>query len=207
MATDRHRPQLRILVANETNEDLKAIAQLALDIGEMVIATEMDMEKVGKVAADELPDVALVGLRESTDHALGMISEIVERGICPVIMLINEQNPGFVSQASKRGIYAYASPLGAEELRSAIDVALSRFEGYERLQGAMNRRGLIECAKGILMERYNLDRDQAFEMLRRQARSSGLKITRAAEMVLDGQRMLPSQNPERADDSVPAPQE
>jgi AmiR/NasT family two-component response regulator len=203
MATDR--PQLRILVANETNEDLKQIAQLAIDIGELVIATEMDMEHVGEVAADELPDVALVGLRESTDHALGMISEIVERGICPVIALINEQNPAFVSLASQRGIYAYASPLGGEELRSAIDVALTRFEGFERLQGAMNRRGLIECAKGILMERYDLDRDQAFEMLRRQARNSGLKITRAAEMVLDGQRMLPSKlDLELVDDPAPA---
>jgi len=132
-----------------------------------------------------------VGLLGNTAHALDLISEITQAGICPVIALIPEEHPEFTKQASERGIYAYASPIGPEELRGAIDVALSRFGRYEQLEGAMSRRGTIECAKGILMERYLIGEQQAFEMLRRQARSSSMKIGDAAETVMQGHRLLP----------------
>ena len=53
------------------------------------------------------PDVALVGLGASSDHALGMIERIVDEAACPVIALIHAPDPGFVREASKRGVFAY----------------------------------------------------------------------------------------------------
>jgi hypothetical protein len=38
------------------------------------------------VTARERPDVALVGLGESSDHALGLIEKIVHESACPVIV-------------------------------------------------------------------------------------------------------------------------
>ena len=187
--------ELRVLAANETVEDLEQIASLVIQIGHVVVARGVRIDQMARVAAEERPDVAVVGLRGDTAHALDLISEITRAGICPVITLIAEENPEFTKQASERGIYAYASPIGPEELRGAIDVALSRFGRYEQLEGAMSRRGTIERAKGILMERYLIGEQQAFEMLRRQARSSGMKIGDAAETVVHAHRLLPPQSP------------
>ena len=48
-----------------------------------------------------------MGLGESSQHALDLIEKIVQEAFCPVILLIHEPNPGFVREASRRGIFAY----------------------------------------------------------------------------------------------------
>jgi AmiR/NasT family two-component response regulator len=56
-----------------------------------------------------------------------------------------------------------------------------------QLQIALDSRVVIEQAKGILAERFSLRTDQAFELLRRAARSNRLAIhTLAAEVVANG---------------------
>jgi GAF domain-containing protein len=56
-----------------------------------------------------------------------------------------------------------------------------------QLQTALDSRGLIERAKGALMERERLDEQEAFTHLRRAARSSGRKLSEVAAEVAAGQ--------------------
>jgi len=57
----------------------------------------------------------------------------------------------------------------------------------DQLQVALDSRGLIERAKGALMERERLDDQEAFTHLRRAARSSGRKLSEVAAEVAAGQ--------------------
>jgi hypothetical protein len=57
----------------------------------------------------------------------------------------------------------------------------------DQLQTALDSRGLIERAKGALMERERLDDQEAFTHLRRAARSSGRKLSEVAREVAAGQ--------------------
>ena len=135
-----------------------------------MIAREIDVEDVGAVTARERPDVALVGLGESSEHALALIDKIVREAACPVIVLIHARDPDFVKEASKRGVFAHISDADVEDWQSSIDIVLRRFAEYHDLEGAFGRRALIERAKGILMERHGVDEASAFEMLREQSR-------------------------------------
>jgi AmiR/NasT family two-component response regulator len=56
----------------------------------------------------------------------------------------------------------------------------------DQLQTALDSRGLIERAKGALMERERLDEQEAFTHLRRAARSSGRKLSQVAGEVAAG---------------------
>src|SRR5829696_9480081 len=194
--TSRETDHLRVLIANERRDRLALVAPIVAALGHEVIAREIDVDEVGPVTARERPDVALVGLGESSEHALVLIEKIVQEASCPVILLIHEPNPGFVREASKRGIFAYITDGESEdgpEWQSSIDIVLRRFTEYHDLEGAFGRRAVTERAKGILMERHSVDDADAFEMLRDQSRRANTKLADVAAAVVDGHRLLPQQ--------------
>ena len=143
------------------------------------------------MTARERPDVAFVGLGESSAHALELIDRIVREAACPVIVLLHARDPEFIREASKRGVFAHISDADVEDWQSSIDIVLRRFAEYHDLQGAFGRRALIERAKGILMERHGIDEASAFEMLREQSRTATRKLVDLAAAVVDGHRLLP----------------
>ena len=182
---------LRVLIANERKDRLALVAPIVVALGHEVIAREIDVHDVGPATARERPDVALVGLGESSEHALELIDKIVREASCPVIVLLHARDPEFISEASKRGVFAHISDADVEDWQSAIEIVLRRFAEYQDLQGAFCRRALIERAKGILMERHSIDEASAFEMLREQSRVGNRKLIDLATAVVDGHRLLP----------------
>jgi AmiR/NasT family two-component response regulator len=190
---------LRILIANERKDRLALVASVVVALGHEVVAREIEVEDVGKVTARERPDVALVGLGQSSDHALELIDKIVREAACPVIVLLHAPDPAFVREASKRGVFAHISDNDVEDWQISIDIVLRRFTEFKDLEGAIGRRALIERAKGILMERHSLDEDAAFEMLRQRSRSDNRKLTDLATAVVDGYRLLPKHRDVPAD--------
>jgi AmiR/NasT family two-component response regulator len=187
----RETKHLRVLIANERKDRLALVAPIVVGLGHEVIAREIDVQDVGPATARERPDVALVGLGESSEHALELIDKIVREAACPVIVLLHARDPEFISEASKRGVFAHISDADVEDWQSAIDIVLRRFAEYQDLQGAFGRRALTERAKGILMERHGIDEASAFEMLRQQSRIDNRKLIDLATAVVDGHRLLP----------------
>jgi hypothetical protein len=60
----------------------------------------------------------------------------------------------------------------------------------EQMQTALNSRVVIEQAKGKLAERFGLDVDQAFNILREQARARNLRLAELARSFVDGSETL-----------------
>jgi response regulator NasT len=187
----RETEHLRVLIANERRDRLALVAPMVANLGHEVIAREVDVMDVGAVTARERPDVALVGLGKSSEHALALIDKIVQEAACPVILLIHAPDRAFVKEASRRGIFAYITDSDVDDWQSAIDIVLRRFTEYHDLEGAFGRRAVTERAKGILMERHSVDEPKAFEMLREHSRRANRKLTDVAAAVVDGHRLLP----------------
>jgi AmiR/NasT family two-component response regulator len=132
--------QLRVLIANQRSDRLELLAAVVTGLGHEVIAREIHVSDVAAVTARERPDVALVGLGESAEHALQQISEIVSEAFCPVIALLDAYDGVWVNEAAARGVFAYIVDTRPEELQSAIDITLRRFAELQHLQGAFDRR-------------------------------------------------------------------
>jgi response regulator NasT len=190
-ATNGEAENLRVLVADEAEERLKRTVEIVLELGHVVVARETVVSRVGAATRRERPDVALVELDQSQAHALELISQIVEEAACPVIAMIDAEDPSFVREAAQRGVFAYVLSGERDELQSSLEIVLRRFREYQNLEGAFGRRALIERAKGILMERHQIDEDQAFEMIRAHARRRARRVVEVAEAVVDGHLLLP----------------
>jgi AmiR/NasT family two-component response regulator len=200
---DRETSHLRVLIANEKRERLELLAQVVTSLGHDVIAREIYVKEVGPVTAREKPDVALVGLGLSSEHALGLIAEIVREASCPVIAVLTAKDPAYIHEAAKRGVFAYIVEDTPDELQSAIDITLQRFAEYHNLQGAFGRRATIEQAKGILMARHAITADRAFEMLRDHSQHNGHKLIDVADAIVESHLLLLPSLPQAP--SMPAP--
>jgi AmiR/NasT family two-component response regulator len=195
----RETQHLRVLIANERRDRLELVVPIVASLGHEVIAREIEVNDVGSVTARERPDVALVGLGASSDHALELIERIVHEATCPVIVLIHAPDPDFIREASKRGVFAYITDGDAADLQNNIDIVLRRFAEYHDLEGAFGRRATIERAKGILMERHSVDDTAAFDMLRQHSREANRKLVDIAGAVVDGHALLPKEVAEPSD--------
>ena len=192
MADNEHR--LQVLIANERDDRLETITAIVEGLGHEIVGRGVDVGEIGPLSRTTGAEVALVGLGLDGDHALEQISGIVREAACPVIALIDAEDPSYVLEAAKRGVFAYVV-LDADdsgELQNAIDITLRRFAEFQNLQGAFGRRAVIEQAKGILMERNGIDADAAFALLKSHSQNTGQRLFDVAQAITQTHRLLPS---------------
>ena len=99
--------------------------------------------------ARERPDVALVGLGLSSQHALDLIGEIVRESACPVIALLSARRIRLrprSCEARHLRVHPERRPAGARKRHRHHAAALRRIQS---LQGPFGRRAVIEQAKGV----------------------------------------------------------
>ena len=189
---------LRILTADEDESTLQATDKILESLGHIVAGHATSAAKAGELIVREDPDLSIVVVDDDDEHALELIDEMSSYARGPIIALVGGHDPGFVSSAAERGIYAFARLRFLDEVEGAIELALRRHgetarlsEQVEQLESALERRGAIERAKGILMERHRVDERQSFELLRGQARKSNRRVVDIANAVTDGHALLP----------------
>jgi AmiR/NasT family two-component response regulator len=190
--------RLRVLIANEDESALRRLHSVLDRLGHEVTPYAVSVSEAIELIAREDPQAAFVVVHGDDQHALSLIGEAVEYASGPVIAQLRDADVEFLSRAADLGISAYVESMDPESVQGAIEVAMRRYdeasrlhEKVEQLETALERRGMIERAKGILMERHSVDEHAAFELLRDQARSSRRRVVEVAQAVVDGHPLLP----------------
>ena len=185
--------RLQVLIANEQAERLASITTIVERLGHEVVGRAVEVDQVGPLSRSTGAEVALVGLGLDGEHALAEITAIVHEAACPVIALLDVEDPRYVHEAAQRGVFAYVVlEENGGELQSSIDITLRRFAEFQNLQGAFGRRAIIEQAKGILMERHGIDADAAFALLKAHSQQTGQKLIDVAQSSARTHQLLPS---------------
>jgi len=207
MEDAQHADGLTVLAADEDEQTLRQTDEILADLGHRVTAHAVSVAGAGDIIAREDPDLSVVVVDDDDEHALDLIEEIGEYARGPVIALVANHASDFIARAVERGVYAFARPRFRDEVQGAIELALRRHgdkvrlsEQVEQLQSALERRGTIERAKGILMERHGVDDRGAFELLRQQARSSNRRVVDLAHAVAESLPLLPKDGTLKAAD-------
>ena len=200
----KHETNLTILLADEDEEALENLGSVLRDLGHDVTPFAVSVEEAAELIVREDPDLTIVVVHHNDDHALALIGESVELASGPVIaQLRGRDDVDFVARAAERGISAYVESSDPKNVQSAIEVSIRRYreaarlnEKLGQLESALERRAVIERAKGIVMERHRIGEREAFERLRDHARSTNRRVVDVAQAVIDGHALLPA----RADD-------
>src|SRR5690242_10375616 len=110
------------------------------------------------------PDVILIDLENPSRDVLEQmfqVSRVVKR---PVAMFVDQADSASIQASVDAGVSAYiVDGLKKERIKSIIDLCVSRFNAFSKLQdelertkSALEERKVIDRAKGILMRVKNL---------------------------------------------------
>ena len=189
---------LRVLIADEDKAALDVLRDTLETLGHEVMPFAVSVAEAAELISREDPDLTIVMVHQDDDHALSLITEAVEFASGPVIATVRDGDADFLAHAAEHGISAYVQGTEPEAVQGAIEVALRRYREtaqlvgkVSQLEGALQRRVVIERAKGILMERHAADERQAFELLRENARANSRRVVEVAQSVIDGHALLP----------------
>jgi AmiR/NasT family two-component response regulator len=189
---------LRVLVADEDPSKLERLGDVLENLGHVVTPFAVSASEAIEIIAREDPDLTIVAVHKDDAHALELIGEAVEFAAGPVIAQVPDGDTDFVARAAERGISAWVESADPNAVQAAIEVAMRRYrearrlsEKVEQLETALERRMVIERAKGILMERHGVDERAAFELLRDHARGSSQRVVDVAQAVVGGHALLP----------------
>jgi two-component system, response regulator / RNA-binding antiterminator len=144
------------------------------------------------------PDVILIDLESPSRDVLEQmfqVSRIVKR---PVAMFVDQSDAAAIEAAVDAGVSAYiVDGLKKERIRNILDLCISRFNAFARLQdelerarNALTERKVIDRAKGILMKLKNVSEGDAYAMLRNTAMNENKKIADVAQSVVTAAELL-----------------
>ena len=198
-AGTRHETSLTVLLADEDEDALTRLGQVLQELGHDVTPFAVSVAEAAELIVREDPDLTIVVVHQDDDHALALIAEAVEMASGPVIaQLRGRDDVDFVARAAERGISAYVESSDPQQVQAAIEVTIRRYreaarlsEKVQQLETALERRAVIERAKGILMERHGIDDRTAFGLLRDHARSGNRRVVDVASAVVEGHALLP----------------
>jgi len=184
---------LRVLLADESVSALERLREVLEELGHEPTGYAVSVREAAQLIVQDDPDIAFVMVHNDDDHALALIEEAVESASGPVVAHIRDADVAFVARAADRGIAAYVETASPQAVQGAIEVALRRHreqvglaEKVAQLETALERRVVIERAKGVLMERYAVDDTRAFQLLRGHARAGRRRVVDVAASVLGG---------------------
>ncbi len=179
------------VVANGRPETLRRIARLVEATGHRVVACERDAEAAVAAATRTGAQLAVVAVDRDAAHALDLVERLHASFPCPVVLVLDEEDPELVREALGRGLDAYAGRETPEALRSAIELARHRHaraveadRQVGTLEASAARRVLVERAKGVLMERHGIGEREAYELLRGHARNHRITLAATAQAVV-----------------------
>jgi response regulator NasT len=138
------------------------------------------------------PDVILIDLESPSRDMLEQMfqmSRVVKR---PVAMFVDQSDSASIQAAVDAGVSAYiVDGLKKERITSILDLCISRFNAFSRLQSELDRakdaldeRKIIDRAKGVLMKAKKFTEEEAYALMRKTAMNENKKIVDIAQSVL-----------------------
>lgn len=102
------------------------------------------------------------------------------------VLVIGMQN--MLDMIDCNNIFKLASPVAKSDLVASVRMLLQlghRMERHINSERSQEENTIIRYAKGLLIERYGMNEEQAHRFLQKKSMDSGVKLSQAAQTVLD----------------------
>lgn len=187
-----------VLVVDE-NAVRAAIIEAGLrEAGHDNVTIVADVRGIAAKIATLEPDVVVIGLENPNRDMLENLFQMSRAVKRPIAMFVDRSDRDSMEAAINAGVSAYVvDGLKRERVKPILDMAISRFNAYSRLEreledarGALQARKIVDRAKGLLMRTRGLSEDAAYQLLRKTAMDQNRKIGEVAESLVLAANLL-----------------
>jgi response regulator NasT len=189
---------LTILVIDENTIRASIIEEGLREAGHSRVTVVHEVNGIARVIETLQPDVIFIDLENPNRDMMEHLFQLTRTVARPIAMFVDRSDTASIEAAVDAGVSAYiVDGLKKERVKPILDMAVSRFNAFSRLQreladakSALEERKIVERAKGILMKIRGLSEEQAFALLRQTAMNEKRKIADIAQSVVTAAGLL-----------------
>ena len=189
----------RILIVDDDPLLLQFLNEVIGHAGYATTTASSGEEALQRIAEQE-PDMALLDITMPGMSGLELARHLKTHTSVPFMFLSAIGDSESTKQAAAYGAVGYLlKPVDAAHLMPAFEAGLARADDIRQLRrtehnlnAALAAGRETSLAVGLLMGRFQTDRNTAFEVLRDHARSSRRKINEVADQLLAAEETLNS---------------
>jgi AmiR/NasT family two-component response regulator len=184
---------LRIVIADNESIIRMDLKELLEEAGHTVVGEAADGVKAIELTRRHRPDLVVMDIKMPEMDGITAAKIISNEKIAPVLLLTAFSQKEIVEKAKDSGVLAYlVKPVKEANLFPAIEIALSRFQEFaelerelEEVKNSLETRKILDRAKGILMDAYNLNESEAYRRIQQYSMSKRKSIREVAEAIVE----------------------
>ncbi len=192
------RLDLTILVIDENTIRASIIEEGLREAGHVRVTVIHEVQGVARTIETLRPDVIIIDLENPNRDMMEHLFQLTRTVGRPIAMFVDRSDTASIEAAVEAGVSAYiVDGLKKERVKPILDMAVSRFNAFSRLQreladakSALEERKIVERAKGILMKMRGLSEEEAFALLRQTAMNEKKKMSEIAQSVVTAAGLL-----------------
>jgi response regulator NasT len=189
---------LTILVIDENAIRASIIEEGLRDAGHRRVTIIHEVNGVARIIETLKPDVIIIDIENPNRDMMEHLFQLTRTVSRPIAMFVDRSDTASIEAAVEAGVSAYiVDGLKRERVKPILDMAVSRFNAFSRLQreladakSALEERKIVERAKGILMKMRGLSEEEAFTLLRQTAMNEKKKMSDIAQSVVTAAGLL-----------------
>ena len=183
---------LRIIIADNESIIRMDLKEMLEEAGHNVIAEAPNGAKAVDLVRSHRPDLVIMDIQMPEMDGITAAKIISNEKIAPVLLLTAFSQKDIVEKAKDSGVLAYlVKPVKEANLFPAIEIAVSRFQEFaeleqelENVKNSLESRKILDRAKGILMDSYNLSETEAYRRIQQYSMSKRISIKEVAEAII-----------------------
>ena len=189
---------VKIVIVDESSVRAAILEEGLRDAGFTAVQRIGEMDNLLQRIYALDPDVILIDLENPSRDILEQMFQVSRAVRRPIAMFVDQSDTASIQASVDAGVSAYiVDGLKRERIKSIIDLCVSRFNAFAKLQDELDRtrsaledRKLIDRAKGILMKRKGLTEEEAYVLLRSTAMREKKKMSDIAQSIITASDLL-----------------
>jgi AmiR/NasT family two-component response regulator len=160
--------------------------------GYLVIGDVGDGLSAINLARELRPDLVVMDIKMPEMDGIAAAETLTHEKLAPVVLLTAYSDEELIERARNAGVVHYVTkPWRQSDLKPAIEIALNRFREFREmetkvkdLEDHLATRKVVERAKGVLMDKYKLNEQEAFRRIQKLSMNNRKSMKEVAEAIL-----------------------